>query len=64
MVEDMLAARGVNVSHQTVRLWAEKFGRHFAHDIRERSARRLGDIWHLDEGSEATFGSRIGGNSG
>lgn len=30
MVEDMPAARGVIVSRQTVRLWAEKFGRHFA----------------------------------
>lgn len=49
MVEDMLAARGVIVSHQTVRLWAEKFGRHFANDIRKRSAGKLGDKWHLDE---------------
>ncbi|MCM2477417.1 IS6 family transposase [Rhizobium sp. CG5] len=49
MVEDMLAARGVIVSHQTVRLWAEKFGRHFANHIRKRSAGRLGDKWHLDE---------------
>lgn len=49
MVEDMLAARGVIVSHQTVRLWAEKFGRHFANDIRRRSTGRLGDKWHLDE---------------
>ncbi|URK86105.1 IS6 family transposase (plasmid) [Rhizobium sp. RCAM05350] len=49
MVEDMLAARGVIVSYQTVRLWAEKFGRHFANDIRKRSAGRLGDKWHLDE---------------
>lgn len=49
MVEDMLAARGVIVSHQTVRLWAEKFGRHLANAIRKRSAGRLGDKWHLDE---------------
>ena len=49
MVEDMLAARGVIVSHQTVRLWAEKFGRRFANDIRKRSAGRLGDKWYLDE---------------
>jgi putative transposase len=26
MVEDLLAARGVIVSHQTVRSWAETFG--------------------------------------
>jgi putative transposase len=49
MVEDMLAARGIIVSHQTVRLWAEKVGRHFANDIRKRSAGKLGDKWHLDE---------------
>ena len=27
MVEDMLAMRGIVVSHETVRRWAEKFGR-------------------------------------
>ncbi|MDI7865357.1 IS6 family transposase, partial [Rhizobiaceae bacterium n13] len=48
MVEDLLAARGIIVSHQTVRLWVEKFGRHFADEIR-RAAGRLGDKWHLDE---------------
>lgn len=49
MVEDLLAARGIIVSHQSVRLWVEKFGRHFANDIRRRSAGRLGDKWYLDE---------------
>ena len=49
MVEDILAARGIIVSHQTVRLWAEKFGRQFANDIRRRSAGRLGGKWYLDE---------------
>jgi putative transposase len=49
MVEDLLAARGIIVSHQTVRLWVEKFGRHFANEIRRRSAGRLGDKWYLDE---------------
>jgi putative transposase len=46
MVEDLLAARGIIVSHQTVRLWAEKFGRHFTGEIRRVSAGRLGDKWH------------------
>jgi putative transposase len=27
MVEDLLAARGIIVSHETVRCWAETFGR-------------------------------------
>ena len=37
------------VSHQTVRLRAEKFGRIFANELRRRSAGRLDDKWHLDE---------------
>lgn len=45
MVQDMLAARGIIVSHQ----WAEKFGRSFANDIRLRSSGRLADKWRLDE---------------
>lgn len=49
MVEDLLAERGVIVSHQTVRLWVKKFGRHFANDIRRRSAGNLSDKWYLDE---------------
>ena len=32
MVEDMLAMRGIVVSHETVRRWAEKFGRDFANN--------------------------------
>lgn len=49
MVEDLLAARGIIVLHQTVRLWAEKFDRTFANEIRRRSSGLLGDKWHLDE---------------
>lgn len=49
MVEDLMAARGIIVSHQTVRHWVEKFGRHFTSEIRRRSAGRLGDKWHRDE---------------
>ena len=30
MVEEMLAARGIDVSHETVRRWAERFGRDYA----------------------------------
>lgn len=44
-----MAARGFIVSHQTVRQWAEKFGRRFANGIRRRSAGKLGDKWQLDE---------------
>jgi putative transposase len=48
MVEKMLAARGVAVSHGTVRQWAFKFGQAFANQIRCRLP-RAGDKWHLDE---------------
>jgi putative transposase len=36
MVEEMLAARGILVSHETVRQWALKFGQTFANRIRRR----------------------------
>jgi len=49
MVGGLLAARGSIVSHQTVRLWAEKLGRYFANEIRRRSAGKLGVKWRLDE---------------
>ncbi len=48
MVEDLLAARGITVSHETVRCWAEKFGRIYANKIRRR-APQFGGKWHLDE---------------
>jgi putative transposase len=48
MVEEMLAARGIIISHETVRQWALRFGREFANRIRRRLA-RAGDKWHLDE---------------
>lgn len=48
MVEEMLAARGIIVSHETVRQWARKFGQDFANQIRRRLP-RAGDKWHFDE---------------
>jgi putative transposase len=48
MVEEMLAARGIAVTHETIRQWGLKFGQEFAKRIRRRAPRR-GDKWHLDE---------------
>src|SRR4051794_21473953 len=48
MVEEMLAARGISVTYETVRQWGLKFGREFANRIRRRAPCR-GDKWHLDE---------------
>jgi putative transposase len=47
-VEDLLAKRGIIVSHETVRLWVAKFGRQYAQSIR-RDRPQVGDKWHLDE---------------
>src|SRR5215467_4362059 len=47
-VEDLLAERGVTVSHETVRQWCTKFGAAFAAGLRRRRA-QPGDKWHLDE---------------
>ncbi len=47
-VEDMLAERGIDVSYETVRRWALKFGRIYAQQIRRRRP-RPSDRWHLDE---------------
>src|SRR5688572_24685221 len=48
MVEEMLAFRGIEVSHETIRQWDLKFGREFANIIRRRLP-RPGDKWHMDE---------------
>lgn len=59
MVEDLLAARGIVVSHETVRRWAERFGRDFAGKIRRR-APQFGDKWYLDEVAITINGRNIG----
>src|SRR5215217_9428257 len=48
MVDELLAARGIDVSPETVRQWARKFGQSFASQIR-RKLPDPGDKWHLDE---------------
>jgi putative transposase len=48
MVEEILAARGVCVSYETVRRWGEKFGKAFSDQFRRRAPAR-GDKWHMDE---------------
>ena len=48
MVEEMLAARGICVTYETVRQWGKKFGKIFADQIRKRAPAR-GDKWHIDD---------------
>ena len=47
-VEEMMAARGVRLTYETVRCWCDKFGKQYADGLRRRRA-RTGDKWHLDE---------------
>jgi putative transposase len=47
-VEDLLAERGIDVSYETVRCWANKFGPAIAANIR-RARGQADSVWHLDE---------------
>ncbi len=57
-VEDLLAERGIDVSYETVRRWALKFGRVYAGKLRK--ARPKPDVrWHLDEMFVSINGKRM-----
>lgn len=47
-VEELLAARGVVVTYETIRQWCLKFGQTYANALRRRRP-QTGDKWHLDE---------------
>ena len=47
-IEDLLAERGVSVSHESIRLWCIKFGPEFAERLR-RKRRGFGDTFYVDE---------------
>src|ERR1035437_1603767 len=52
-VEDILFERGIDLCHETVRLWWNRFGPMFAADIRRQRVNRMRGFrqwrWHLDE---------------
>ena len=52
-VEDLLHERGIEISHETVRFWWNRFGPMFAAEIRRNRANRMRAYsnwqWHLDE---------------
>jgi putative transposase len=52
-VEDPLAERGIDICHETVRLWWNRFGPLFATEIRKRHLRMRQGCpewrWHLDD---------------
>ncbi|MFT5996464.1 MAG: putative transposase [Glaciecola sp.] len=47
-IEELLSARGINVSYETVRNWCDKFGQRYCSQIRKNRG-QLGDTWYLDE---------------
>ena len=52
-VEDLLAERGIDICHETVRLWWNRFGPMFAAEIRRKRVHHMRAYthwrWHLDE---------------
>ena len=52
-VEDLLAERGIDISHETVRFWWNRFGPMFAAEIRKKRLAHMRGYpqwrWHLDE---------------
>ena len=52
-VEDLLAERGIDISHETVRFWWNRFGPMFAAEIRKKRVAHVRGYpqwrWHLDE---------------
>ena len=52
-VEDLLHERGIEISHETVRFWWNRFGPMFAAEIRRNRVSRMRSYsnwqWHLDE---------------
>ena len=52
-VEDLLFERGIDISHETVRYWWNRFGPLFAAEIRRKRSSQMRQVtqwrWHLDE---------------
>ncbi len=59
MVEELLAARGIELTYETVRRWAVKFGQGIARRIRSTALAR-GDKWHLEKWSSRSTGRNTG----
>ncbi|WP_220463495.1 MULTISPECIES: IS6 family transposase [unclassified Rhodococcus (in: high G+C Gram-positive bacteria)] len=47
-IELLMAARGIEVTYETIRTWCTKFGREYARTLR-RHQPNAGDKWHFDE---------------
>lgn len=61
-VEDLLHERGIDISHETVRFWWNRFGVMFAGETRRKRVQQLRAYshwqWHLDEVFAKSDGKR------
>ena len=58
-VEDLLHERGIDICHETVRYWWNRFGPMFAASIRKKRVVQMSGFrqfqWHLDEPPAGAF---------
>ena len=58
-VEDLLHEREIDICHETVRFWWNRFGPIFAAEIRKKRVARMHGFgqyqWHLDETPPGAF---------
>ena len=47
-IEDLLSERGIEVSYESIRLWCNKFGPHYARRLK-RKHQGYGDTFYIDE---------------
>ena len=47
-VQELLFARGIDVTHEAIRQWCLEFGQDYANQLKRRRA-QPGDKWHFDE---------------
>ena len=58
-VSELMLARGIEVSHEVIRLWTLRFGMEYARRLR-RARGTCSNVWHLDELCLMTTGSGAG----
>jgi len=63
-VEDLLAERGIDICHETVRFWWNRFGPMFAAEVRRKRVQAMRSYthwkWHLDEVYVKIWWNRFG----
>jgi putative transposase len=57
-VEELLAERGIDVSHETIRRWVIAFGLRYAQRLRAKRP-KPSSAWHLDEMFVSIGGKRM-----